>query len=597
MKKLRIAMGLRLTKKNSGVGKEKGLLSVYRSRAVALQKVQLETTVRLGYAVNAAATQGTPMANKEHVSRLRAGVAPWNQWREENPAALPDLSGADLAGADLCHANLSTAKLTGADLTGARCCRANFDDADLSNAAGRGALFTGASFVGTCLADTRLTECEFGSINALNWSSLERTDLRALLAHCAGAVMTLALVIGACTTETVQERLDPILVCELGALWAGVVIANGFYRSRHHSRSLQQVASGMLFLGCGTLWAWAFSFVPVACLVLWNISRGKPYYESGGLVFTNYFFLVLTMVLYRGLRLAISSATDHESIGLHRRFRFSAVLALSITTLFVGTGLAFDVEIRWAACLVGSVFGIYVHAAYQALDRTCAAQFLGCTMTGADFTGSSFRDAQIAADHRGSVAIDESDPRHEIGDFPVMEIKNHRVSLADSRYVIAVPPTIRNTNFSQADLRDCRIHEAVLDRLQLDRTKLQACYLSDVAVFNIDVNALSLPEGRGKNIDLRWANTDAPCPSESGSYTNVIRNNEEFVDAVASKWTTLCLYYPFVSWAHTRDIRSADAFKAFLATYENLAAFTITTSSIIEHLSTARSDEKQHDPA
>ncbi len=37
------------------------------------------------------------MANQEHVEILKQGVDVWNKWRGDNPAIIPDLSGADLS--------------------------------------------------------------------------------------------------------------------------------------------------------------------------------------------------------------------------------------------------------------------------------------------------------------------------------------------------------------------------------------------------------------------------------------------------------------------------------------------------------------------
>ena len=56
------------------------------------------------------------MANPEHLKILNQGVEAWNEWREENPEARPDLTKADLTGADLIRADLRWMNLLGADL-------------------------------------------------------------------------------------------------------------------------------------------------------------------------------------------------------------------------------------------------------------------------------------------------------------------------------------------------------------------------------------------------------------------------------------------------------------------------------------------------
>ncbi len=72
------------------------------------------------------------MANQDHLTVLREGVASWNRWRLENSAVQPDLSGADLRGRELQHADFSgtdlrAADLTGADLLGARLSKSTID--------------------------------------------------------------------------------------------------------------------------------------------------------------------------------------------------------------------------------------------------------------------------------------------------------------------------------------------------------------------------------------------------------------------------------------------------------------------------------------
>jgi hypothetical protein len=49
------------------------------------------------------------MADKEHVKRLKRGVAEWNAWRFDNQTMHPDLSGASLYRANLSGAYLGAA--------------------------------------------------------------------------------------------------------------------------------------------------------------------------------------------------------------------------------------------------------------------------------------------------------------------------------------------------------------------------------------------------------------------------------------------------------------------------------------------------------
>ena len=92
--------------------------------------------------------------NREQLDLLRRASATgdpkiWNDWRQENPAAIPDLRrlempgailpGVDLSKANLSHANLQDADLRGAKLSGATLIyaqlqRAKLDKAQIFNA-------------------------------------------------------------------------------------------------------------------------------------------------------------------------------------------------------------------------------------------------------------------------------------------------------------------------------------------------------------------------------------------------------------------------------------------------------------------------------
>lgn len=79
------------------------------------------------------------MADPKHVANVKDGDAAWNEWRENNPATVPDLSGADLGRVNLSGLNLSRAellriKLFGADLRGADLVGADLPGADLRGA-------------------------------------------------------------------------------------------------------------------------------------------------------------------------------------------------------------------------------------------------------------------------------------------------------------------------------------------------------------------------------------------------------------------------------------------------------------------------------
>jgi uncharacterized protein YjbI with pentapeptide repeats len=125
------------------------------------------------------------MANPEHLEILKQGVEKWNEWREQHPEIIPDLSsavldseflrnadlsranlrdaslvgadfrGANLSGSDLTGANLSESFLGKTDLSGAHIFYVNLDRADLSGADFTGVELRFASFGGNDLSQVR----------------------------------------------------------------------------------------------------------------------------------------------------------------------------------------------------------------------------------------------------------------------------------------------------------------------------------------------------------------------------------------------------------------------------------------------------------
>ena len=112
------------------------------------------------------------MANEEQVERLKQGVAAWNQWLEDHPDELIELSGSDLTEANLTGIDLSGAVLRGADLNGARLPNAKLSEADLNGANLiradlRGAHLSGADLSGADLSRAnRVTVAGIGTVCA-----------------------------------------------------------------------------------------------------------------------------------------------------------------------------------------------------------------------------------------------------------------------------------------------------------------------------------------------------------------------------------------------------------------------------------------------
>ncbi len=113
------------------------------------------------------------MANQEHLIKLNEGVESWNQWREENPSIIPDLSQASLKGMNLLGANLSNANLIGTNLTnaflkGANLSRALLSQAKLSICNLAEANFSGAQLNQSDLSKAYLLGANFAKANLKN---------------------------------------------------------------------------------------------------------------------------------------------------------------------------------------------------------------------------------------------------------------------------------------------------------------------------------------------------------------------------------------------------------------------------------------------
>jgi hypothetical protein len=134
------------------------------------------------------------MSNQEHLTRLRIGVPAWNDWREQHPQTVPDLSGADLHAARLGEVNLSRADLSAAnlidvDLSAANLVEARLTLADLSRAKLRDAVLFEAELGKTDLSGADLQGADLSGANLARASLVES---RLCGANLAGSTLTLA---------------------------------------------------------------------------------------------------------------------------------------------------------------------------------------------------------------------------------------------------------------------------------------------------------------------------------------------------------------------------------------------------------------------
>jgi uncharacterized protein YjbI with pentapeptide repeats len=106
------------------------------------------------------------MANQFHLDLLHQGTLIWNQWRQEHPDIVPDLS----------RANLFETNLSGADLHGA-----NLQWADLSKTTLWGTNFRGANLSGVDFYRASLRDADLHGANLsgadLRWANLQGADL------------------------------------------------------------------------------------------------------------------------------------------------------------------------------------------------------------------------------------------------------------------------------------------------------------------------------------------------------------------------------------------------------------------------------------
>ncbi len=148
------------------------------------------------------------MANDEHLAILKQGVATWNQWREENPNVMPDLSGIDLVWLDLRKANLYSADLSGADLTGTDLYEANLSKATLHQADLSGVDLFVANLSGADLSEANLFEANLhlADLSGANLSGADMYVANLVQANLSGADLTNCNIYGISVWDTKLEN-------------------------------------------------------------------------------------------------------------------------------------------------------------------------------------------------------------------------------------------------------------------------------------------------------------------------------------------------------------------------------------------------------
>jgi uncharacterized protein YjbI with pentapeptide repeats len=106
------------------------------------------------------------MPIEEHFNKIKQGVDAWNQWREENPEIVPDLSQADIRGSQLQKINLSNTNLKEAKLQYSNLTGATLEKADLNK----------AKLLETNLQSTNLKDANLSGAGLLE-SNLQFSDL------------------------------------------------------------------------------------------------------------------------------------------------------------------------------------------------------------------------------------------------------------------------------------------------------------------------------------------------------------------------------------------------------------------------------------
>ena len=108
------------------------------------------------------------MADTNHLKVLEKGVSQWNEWRKENPAITPDLTGSNLFRQRLTGVDFSGTNLSNSNLTGCIMSLSNISYANLKSCRLLGAIVSGCDLTNSNFSYSSLVEANFNQSNFTN---------------------------------------------------------------------------------------------------------------------------------------------------------------------------------------------------------------------------------------------------------------------------------------------------------------------------------------------------------------------------------------------------------------------------------------------
>ena len=313
------------------------------------------------------------MANPEHVAIVKQGAEAIRTWREKNPDARLDLTGADLHGADLNGADLHEADLSRADLS-----KADLIEANLMGADQRGPYLCEANLRGADLRRANLSGANLiaADLNTADLSGADLIEANLMGVLLGGADLSGANLNGADLHEADLSRADLTEAKLIGADLRGAVLVGA-----HLSGAYLSTAD---LSGANLNWA----------NLSWASLIGADLHGA------NLFGAVLTMARLSGAVFseAICGATVFANVDLSETKGLETVLCtlpstVGVDTLFKSKGKIPEVFLR--GCGVPEILIQYLPSLMQKPIQfyTC---FISFTEADDDFSVRLYNDLQAA---------------------------------------------------------------------------------------------------------------------------------------------------------------------------------------------------------